>query len=100
MFVHDDGYDAVRGKLVAAFERIRVCSPDDPRPGWAAWSRSARASGCSTTSRPGNGRRRRARLVRRAHDLRDRQCCKETLDMYTHVKSIVLAEEVPPPFFA
>lgn len=29
-----------------------------------------------------------------------REYCKETLDMYTHLKSIVLAEEVPPPFFA
>jgi aldehyde dehydrogenase (NAD+) len=28
-----------------------------------------------------------------------REYCKETLDMYTQLKSIVLAEEVPPPLF-
>jgi acyl-CoA reductase-like NAD-dependent aldehyde dehydrogenase len=28
-----------------------------------------------------------------------REYCKETLDMYTQLKSIVLAEELPPPLF-
>jgi len=29
-----------------------------------------------------------------------REVCKETLDMYTTLKSIMIAEQVPPPFYA